>query len=82
MASLLLFRVMIVLFTSVSGAAMVVFGALVLLLQNDAWEPAIRDSLTSNELLLPILVTLAAVAGFVLQEGRNRKEAAEAEESE
>jgi hypothetical protein len=80
MASLLLFRVMIVLFTSVSGAAMVVFGVLTLLLQVDSWESAVRDSLSSHQLLLPLLVALAALGGFVLQETRSREEASEESE--
>ena len=48
-----------------------------LLLQVDGWEPAIRQSLSSHQLMIPILVALAAVGGFVLQEGRSRQESAE-----
>jgi hypothetical protein len=80
MASLLLFRLVTVLFTSVGGAAMFVFGVLTLMLQVEAWEPTIRNSFSSNHLLLPIIVMLAAVGGFVLQETRSRAEAAKEEE--
>ncbi len=72
MASFLLFRLVIILFTSIGGAAMVVFGGITLLLQVEAWEPAVRSTLASNQLLIPLLVGLAAVTGFVLQETRVR----------
>ena len=72
LASFLLFRLVIILFTSIGGAAMVVFGGITLLLQVEAWEPAVRSTLASNQLLIPLLVGLAAVTGFVLQESRVR----------
>jgi hypothetical protein len=75
MASLILFRLVIVLFTSVGGASMVIFGGITLLLQVPAWGPSIRTSLASNQLLIPLLVTVAAVGGFVLQESRLRQSA-------
>lgn len=74
LASVIVFRLVIVLFTSVGGAAMTVFGAIVLMLQVDGWAPAVRSSLSSNQLLLPVLVLLAAVGSFVLQESRSRAE--------
>jgi hypothetical protein len=80
LASVILFRLMVVLFTSVGGAAMTVFGGIIVLLQVPEWEPAIRQSLLSHQLMIPLLVTLAAVGGFVLQEGRNRQEAAPSED--
>ncbi|MHC5004212.1 MAG: hypothetical protein ACYTJ0_13945, partial [Planctomycetota bacterium] len=80
MASVILFRLVIVLFTAVGGAAMVVFGSIILLMQVEEWAPAIRSNLSSHELLLPMLVTLAAVGGFVLQETRSRSAAASAED--
>ena len=79
LASLMMFRIVIVLFTSVGGAAMVVFGTITLLLHVDNWEPAVRNSLVTNELIVPVLVLLAAVGGFVLQEGRSRQAEAEAD---
>jgi hypothetical protein len=80
MTSLLLFRLMIVVFTSVGGAAMFVFGLLALLLHVEQWESGIRQSLEANQMMLPLLVGLAAVGGFVLQESRCRSEAKESEE--
>ncbi len=79
LASFLLFRLVIILFTSIGGAAMVVFGGITLLLQVEAWEPAVRSTLASNQLLIPLLVGLAAVTGFVLQESRVRNSQADEE---
>jgi hypothetical protein len=50
----------------------VVFGAITLLMHVEAWEPAVRQSLSQNHLLIPLLLTVAAVGGFVLQESRIR----------
>ena len=77
MASLLLFRLVVVLFTSVGGSAMAVFGLIALAMQVDSWEPSVRESLSRTPLLIPLLVCLAAVGGFVLQEARNREAAKE-----
>ena len=53
---------------------MVVFGAICLLMQVEAWEPAVRNSLATNQLILPLLLAVAAVGGFVIQESRVREE--------
>lgn len=70
MASFILFKLVIILFTSIGGAAMVVFGIITLLLQVEGWETAIRNSLTNNVQVIPMLVAVAAVSGFVLQQSR------------
>jgi len=75
MASFILFKLVIVLFTSIGGAAMFVLGGITLLLQVDGWENAIRDSLTANEKIVPLLVAVGAVSGFVLQQSRLHEEA-------
>ena len=72
MASLVLFRLVIVLFTSVGGAAMVVLGSIALLLRVPNFESAVRESLSGNRLLIPLLLLVAAVSGFVIQEHRLR----------
>jgi hypothetical protein len=72
MASVVLFRLVVVLFTSVGGAAMAICGGIALVLQVPAWQGAVRESLTANTMLVPTLMLLAAVSGFVLQESRLR----------
>jgi hypothetical protein len=70
--SFVVFRLVVVLFTSIGGAAMVVLGAITLLMHVPGWKDSIRDSLVTNQHLIPLLVTVAAVAGFVIQESRIR----------
>jgi len=72
MASLVFFKLVVVLFTSVGGATMAILGGITLLLHVEAWESSVRDSLTSTPMLLPLLLALAAVGGFVIQESRLR----------
>jgi hypothetical protein len=72
MASIMLFRLVVVLFTSVGGAAMVVFGGICLMMHVPDWQGAVRANLEGNQHLIPLLLTLAAVSGFVLQESRLR----------
>ena len=67
MLAFIMFRLVIVLFTSIGGAAMVVLGSVTLLLHVPGWETAIQESLSAHQLLLPLLVSVAAVTGFVLQ---------------
>lgn len=79
----IMFKVVIVLFTSIGGAAMAVLGGVTLLLHIPGWESKIHDSLSSHQMLLPLLVGVAAVTGLVLQhtEMRNREqEEAEAQQ--
>jgi MFS family permease len=67
MAAFLMYRLVIVLFTSIGGGAMAVLGTLTLMLHVPTWETSIRTSLEANDMLLPLLVTVAAVTGLVLQ---------------
>lgn len=72
--SFVIFRIVVVMFTSIGGAAMLVLGSITLLMQVPGWQDSIRTHLTGNHYLIPLLVTVAAVAGFVLQESRVRAE--------
>jgi len=68
MLSMILFRLVVVLFTSVGGAVMVVFGAIALLLEVQDWREPIQNSLVAQPLTVPMLVLLAAVGGFIVQQ--------------
>lgn len=70
MAAFLLFRLVVVFFTSIGGAAMLVCGVVTLLLHVDGWAPGVRDHLSTNQMLLPVLVGIGAIAGFVLQQSQ------------
>jgi len=67
MLAFIMYRLVIVLFTSIGGAAMVVVGSVTLLLHVPGWETAIEQSLSSHPLMLSLLVGVAAVTGVVLQ---------------
>ncbi len=79
--SFVVFRLVVVAFTSIGGSAMVVLGSIALMLHVPAWQDGLREGLTNNQNLIPLLVTVAAVAGFVIQERRARGTAAEAEKA-
>ena len=68
MLAFILFKLSIVLFTSVSGATIAVLGGLALLLSFDPWEDTIRSGLTASQLVVPLLVFVPAVIGLILQE--------------
>ncbi len=81
MAAFIMYRLVIVLFTSIGGGAMAVLGILTLMLHVPTWEAAIRSSLQANNMLLPLLVTVTAVTGLVLQHSSIKGADQEAEEA-
>ncbi len=74
--SFVVFRLVVVAFTSIGGAAMMVIGGITLLMHVPSWQDGIREGLSQNRYLIPLLVTVCAVAGFVIQESRVRSAAA------
>lgn len=67
-AAFVLFKLSIHLFTSVTGATIAVFGVIALLLSVDTFSETVRTELSSNALVIPLLVFVPAAIGFVLQE--------------
>ncbi|MEM9416712.1 MAG: hypothetical protein AAGA29_14730 [Planctomycetota bacterium] len=63
-----LFKISIHLFTSVSGATIAVFGMIALLLSIDSFRGTVADGLSGSALIIPLLVFVPAVIGFVMQE--------------
>ncbi|MHC4809053.1 MAG: hypothetical protein ACYTEV_01645 [Planctomycetota bacterium] len=84
MLSLLLFRFVIVMFTSVGGAGMLVFGLVAMLMHVEDWrEPVTRsliapvtrpDGQVVANLMLPMITLLAAVGGYIVQHSRLQSE--------
>ena len=68
MLAFILFKLSVVLFTSVSGATIAVLGGLALLLSFDPWHDTIKSGLTASKLVVPLLVFVPAVIGLILQE--------------
>ena len=68
MLTFILFKIAVVMLTSVSGSTIAVLGGVALLLQIDKFEPTISSSLSSHAVILPLLVLVPALIGFILQE--------------
>jgi len=68
MLAFILFKITVVMFTSVSGSTIAVLGAVALLLQVEKFKDTIADSISANAMILPILVLVPALIGFILQE--------------
>lgn len=72
MLAFIMYRLVIVLFTSIGGASMAVLGMITLMLHVPAWEGSVRTSLAQNQTVVPLLVAVAAVTGFVIQHSTMR----------
>lgn len=70
MASFLMFKHVVMVFTSIGGAAMIVTGGLALLLAVPQFEETISNSVRTNQLLVPLFLIVGAVIGMVIQEGQ------------
>jgi hypothetical protein len=71
MLSFILFKVTILVFTSISGATIAMIGALGLILQVPPWRASISSwSLSANQVILPLLVVVPATMGLILQHTR------------
>ena len=68
MLAFVLFKLSVVLFTSVSGSTIAVLGILALLLQFKPWQEHIRSGLSAHALTIPLLVFVPALIGLILQE--------------
>ena len=75
MLAFILFKLSVVMFTSVSGSTMAVLGAMALLLQVPQWQSSVTKSLSSHTIVLPLLVLVPAMIGLILQEARPEKAA-------
>ncbi len=65
MMSFVLFKTTVILFTSIEGAGMFVFGTCALLMHYAPWEKQVSTSLDTKPILLPLVIgTMAAIALF------------------
>jgi hypothetical protein len=65
MLSFVLFKTTVILFTSIEGAGMFVFGTCALLMHYAPWEKQVSTSLDTKPILLPLVIgTMAAIALF------------------
>jgi len=68
MLSFILFKLAVVIFTSISGSTLIVFGLVALLLQFKPWQSSISDSLSAHAVVVPLLVIVPAIIGLIMQQ--------------
>ncbi len=78
MLAFILFKLSIVLFTSVTGSTLAVMGVLALLMSIGSWREPIINRLQENNVLIPLLVFVPALIALILQEAWTAGEAKEA----
>ena len=62
------FRIIVIVFTSVGGGAMLILGTVGLLLHVDSIQEPVRAQFLLHPAVLPLLVATAAVVGIVYQQ--------------
>jgi hypothetical protein len=68
MLAFILFKLSVVMFTSVSGSTIAVMGVLALLLSFEPWRETVSEGLKASQLVIPLLVFVPAAIGLILQE--------------
>ncbi len=69
MLAFIAYRLVVIVFTAVGGAALLTLGVLSGLLHVESWAPSIEQSLTDNSRMLPMIAGVLAVVGVVVQQG-------------
>ena len=62
-----LFRAIIMFFTSLQGAVLAVAGGVSMALNVESWQGSVRDHLLHDRHLWPLLVIIPTLAGFLYQ---------------
>ncbi|MEM1446405.1 MAG: hypothetical protein AAGF84_10140 [Planctomycetota bacterium] len=70
MLAFILWKLSIVVYTSVSGSTLAVIGVLALLLSIDGLAAPVKNGLSASYLVVPLLVFVPAAIGLILQETR------------
>lgn len=70
MLAFVLFKLSVVMFTSVSGSTLAVMGGMALLLQVPEWRQSVTRGLESHTIIMPMLVMAPALIGLILQQAR------------
>lgn len=68
MLAFIVFKLSVVLFTSVSGSTLMVFGVLALVLQVPNWQETVVNSISAHPIIVPLLVMVPAAIGLLMQE--------------
>ncbi len=75
MLAFILFKLSIVMFTSVSGSTIAVLGGIALLLSFEPCRESVISGLTSNRFVVPLLVLVPAVIGLIIQQSWHQQPA-------
>jgi hypothetical protein len=73
MLAFVLFKLAVVVFTSVSGSTIAVIGAIALLLQFSAVRESVAQGLSAHALVVPLLVLVPAAIALILQQTQPEK---------
>lgn len=68
MLAFVLFKLSIVMFTSVSGSTIAVLGAVALLMQVPEWRQPVTDGLSVNPVVIPLMIVVPALIGLIVQQ--------------
>jgi hypothetical protein len=69
MLAFIAFRFVIIAFTAIGGASLLVIGALSMLLRLESWRSGIESSLSEHPLAIPIIAGSACAVGIIFQQG-------------
>lgn len=67
MMAFLAFRAVVILFTTILGATLLVSGGLAALMSHDAWATSLQEGMNSKPLMVPVVVTVISVIGTTVQ---------------
>lgn len=68
MLAFIVFKLSVVLFTSVSGSTVAVLGAIALTLQVPNWQSTIVEGVSAHPIIIPLMVLVPAAIGLLMQE--------------
>ena len=69
MLAFIAYRLVVIVFTAVGGAALLTLGVLAALLHVEAWQEPLSRSLADNTRMAPMIAGVVAVVGIVIQQG-------------
>lgn len=67
MLAFLAFRAVVILFTTILGATLVVSGGLAALMSHNEWATSLESGMTAKPLMVPVVVTVISVIGTTIQ---------------
>lgn len=73
----IVFKAVVVLFTSIQGSGMMVSGVLALICREPTWRNSLQTTLTNNTYLLPLIIVVPALLGAIFQQslfGKGKKD--------